>query len=115
MTLHFLLEERIFDVRRNLGELYFSGGDFFQALNQMITEAGRNDVADLIGIEREGGGFEFLHEGVGAREGVFALVLLQATIFGKFLDELGKILTSSGAREQLFDLLALDFFLFRRK
>ena len=87
--------EIIFDVLIDLRQLHFFGRDFFAELEDVITELGRDDVADLVGIHGEGGGFK-LRRHLAARESVFAAFVLCARIFRIVLGELGEIFALAG-------------------
>ncbi len=109
LVLQLLLQQGVFDVGGHFFELDLLRGDFFEQPDDVVTKRRCHDVADLIGLQREGRRFELRHERIVAGKGVFAFAFLQAPILRVFQHQLGKILAGPGALEQLLDFESLDF------
>ena len=63
---------------------YLVGRKLLNQLDDVITVAGGDDAANLVGLQRKGGGFDFRHH-LAARELVFAASAPGDGVFGEFV------------------------------
>src|SRR5205814_8973830 len=77
------------------------------ALDSFPTRRSSDLVAQLVRVEREGGGLDLLEDLIHPRELVFTVIHFQRRVFGEFLDEFAEVLAVLGALERGVRLGAL--------
>src|SRR5260370_392004 len=96
LLLNRLLFQILFDVRSNFGEFLLPGRYPFEHLDDVISGYGGDNVADFVGAESEGNGFE-LGGHLASRERVIPALEGGRGLFRKVSGQFGKILTGPGA------------------
>jgi hypothetical protein len=85
------LGQNVFDVGGRAGILDLAGWNLLAQLDDVIAVGGGDDVTDLVGLQREGRGFDLRHH-LAAREFVFAASVLGDRVFGEFAGQLGEVI-----------------------
>ena len=98
------------EVVLHLVQLEFPRWNPLIQFDDVIAVLRRDDVADLVGLEGEGGRFELRHH-LPVAEGVFAALVLRARIFRILPGQRGKVLAFARPFEEFLDLLLFLFLL----